>query len=88
MDDKTLGLIGAAVGGTLGLAGGIIGTWFSLRSVHSDDEKRSVIRWAALLWLVVIGFLMLLFLAPAPYRWLVWIPYPLLLIWMIRHCKV
>jgi Ca2+/Na+ antiporter len=73
------GLIGGILGGVLGLAGGVLGTYFSIRNTNGPRERAFMIRMSAFAWLGVTAFLALLVLLPNPWRFLVWIPYGVLL---------
>jgi hypothetical protein len=76
--------IGAIGGGLGGAAGGIIGTYFSVRNTNGPRERAFVIRAAVVCWLAVLVFVALQFALPTPYRWLLWIPYAILLPISIR----
>lgn len=73
------GYIGAIVGSILGLAGGIIGTYFSIKNTNGPKERTFMIKASVVAWIAMGIFLALLFLLPNPYRWLVWIPYTIFL---------
>jgi hypothetical protein len=73
------GYIGAIVGCILGLAGGIIGTYFSIKNTNGPKERTFMIKASAVVWIAVGILMALLFLLPNPYRWLMWIPYAILL---------
>ena len=73
------GVIGGIIGGVIGIAGGIIGTWFSIRNTRGPRERAFMIKASVVTWIALAVFLALLFLLPDPYRWLMWIPYGILL---------
>jgi uncharacterized membrane protein YfcA len=73
------GLIGGILGGVLGVAGGVLGAYFSIRNTNGPRERAFMIRMSVFAWLGVTAFLALLFLLPYPWRFLVWIPYGVLL---------
>ena len=73
------GWIGAIAGLVFGLAGGIIGTYFSIKNTNSPPERAFMIKAAIVVWVAILVFLGFLLLLPDPYRWLVWIPYSILL---------
>ena len=73
------GLAGGIIGGAFGILGGVIGTFFSLKNTQSPRERQFMIRVAVGTWLCVTLFLVLLLLLPSPYRWLMWIPYAIVL---------
>ena len=73
------GLVGGLVGSALGLAGGVIGTYFSIHNTNGPRERAFMVRMSAIAWLGITAFLALLLLLPYPWRFLVWIPYGILL---------
>jgi hypothetical protein len=79
-----LGWGGAILGSMIGVAGGIFGTWASIRHTQTAVERAFMVRCAIGTWLFVGAFLLGLFLIPSPYNYLLWIPYPILLILGIR----
>jgi len=77
MDGATAGLIGGGAGAALGLAGGIIGTWVSIRATRTAAERRFVVRvslglWAALV--ILMGLPLALVLLGVMPVWLTWVP--------------
>ncbi|HEY8503595.1 MAG TPA: hypothetical protein VIL46_03375 [Gemmataceae bacterium] len=89
MPPETVGLIGGILGGVIGIAGGMVGTWMSIRNTSGPRERAFMVRAAAVVWVLVIAFVTGLFLLPSPGRYLLWIPYAVLLslgiIWMNRR---
>jgi hypothetical protein len=73
------GWIGGIVGGVIGLAGAAIGTYFSIKNTHSPRERAFMVQSAVVCWVAGLVFLTLLFVLPNPYRWLLWIPYSIML---------
>lgn len=73
------GLIGGIAGGTLGLIGGSIGTYFSIKNTRGPRARASMIKWSIFIWIGVGLFLGLTFTLPAPYRHFLWIPYAIFL---------
>jgi MFS family permease len=73
------GIAGGIAGGLIGLAGGIVGTWASIRHTNGPRERAFVVRACVVLWAGGIVFLALMFLLPMPWRFLLWIPYGVLL---------
>ena len=69
------GMMGGIIGGAIGFLGGAVGTYFSIRNTHGPRERQFMVRTAIVVWLAVTLFLVLLFVLPNPYRWLIWIPY-------------
>ncbi len=52
----SLGLAGAILGPIVGLLGGILGTRMSIRNTNSPRERRLMVRFAWLTWMLVIVF--------------------------------
>jgi hypothetical protein len=71
---------GGIIGSVLGILGGIIGTWASIRHTQTPAERAFMVRCAIGTWLFVGAFLLGLFTIPSPYNYLLWIPYPILLV--------
>jgi hypothetical protein len=78
------GWIGGIAGGSLGVLGGLIGTYCAVRNTNGPRERRFVIRAAQVSWGLLTLFLVGLFLIPSPYGFLLWIPYSFLLVVGIR----
>ena len=84
-----IGLIGGIAGGVLGLTGGIVGTYFSIKNTNGPREKTFMIKASIWGWIGILVFLVLMLLLPNPYRFLLWIPYGILLpIAIIRGNKI
>ena len=79
------GIIGGVVGSLIGLAGGIIGTYFSIKNTNGPRERAFMIRASVVCWVAILLFLALLFALPNPYRWFMWIPYGIFLPLGIVH---
>jgi hypothetical protein len=75
---------GGILGSAIGILGGILGTWASVRNTQTPAERAFMVRCAIGTWLFVGAFILGLFLIPSPYNYLLWIPYPILLILGIR----
>ena len=73
------GLIGGIAGIVIGSTGGIIGTYFSIRNTESARERAFMIRASVVVWTLGALFLILLIGLSSPYRFLLWIPYSILL---------
>jgi cell division protein FtsW (lipid II flippase) len=69
------GTIGGIIGGLLGLVGGAVGTYASIKNTAGPRERQFMVRVAVAAWVGITFFLVLLYLLPNPYRWLIWIPY-------------
>ncbi len=68
----------------VGVLGGIVGTYFSIKNTNGPRERAFAIRAAALCWLGVSAFLACLFLLPLNWRLLLWVVYLPSLFWFIR----
>jgi len=73
------GLIGGIAGVIIGLAGGIIGTAATIRNTLGPKEKAFTIKASFFVWIVGLLFLTLLLVLPTPWRFLLWIPYGIIL---------
>jgi len=73
------GWIGGISGGFIGLAGGVVGTYFSIKNTNGPRERSFMIKSAVVCWITILLFLGLLIALPNPYRWYMWIPYSILL---------
>ena len=72
------------VGGIVGVMGGVIGTYFSIRNSAGPRERALIVRLSVLIWLWMAVFIDWLFLGPRPWNQAV-IPLNLLLIpWLPR----
>jgi hypothetical protein len=80
MDPNVVGGILGAIGG---LAGGILGTYFSIKNTNGPRERAFMIKASAIGWIAISVFLALMFALPNPYRNFLWIPYGFLLPWAI-----
>lgn len=73
------GLVGGLAGCLIGLVGGLIGTRASIRNTSGPRERAFVVRASIVFWSAGIVFLALLILLPTPWRFLMWIPFGILL---------
>jgi len=71
--------IGAIIGCTIGLIGGIIGTYCSIRNTNGPKERAFMVKASVMVWVGIVLFLGLMFALPNPYRYFMWIPYSVLL---------
>jgi len=78
------GTIGAIAGSVIGIFGGIVGTYFSIKNTNGPKERSFVVKASAFTWVAVAIFLSALLLLPSPYNHLMWVPYGLLLGFGIR----
>lgn len=86
MNPDTLWIwIGVLAGGVIGVAGGLMGTYFSIRNTRGPEERAFMIQSALVVWAVLLIFFGLMLALPNPYRWFLWIPYSILLPLGIIH---
>ena len=78
-ENMNIGLIGGIIGCIIGLIGGIIGTYFSIHNTFGPRERAFTIRASMIGWIIGVIFLALLILLPNPWRFMVWIPYGIIL---------
>ena len=78
------GLIGGIIGGIIGIAGGAVGTYFSIKNTNSPKERAFMINASITFWVFIIIFIILLVVLPSPYKWFLWFPYGILLPLSIR----
>jgi hypothetical protein len=74
-----VGYIGAIIGCTIGLIGGLVGTYCSIRNTNGPKERSFMVNASIVVWIGIFLFLGLMFALPNPYRHLLWIPYLVIL---------
>jgi len=85
MDPATLGgWLGGIFGGLIGVAGGIFGTYCTIKNTNGPRERAFTIKASIICWAFVVSFLAGLLLIPPWYNNLLWIPYGVLLLFGIR----
>ena len=72
-------LIGGLAGCGVGIIGGLVGTFASIRNTSGSRERAFTIKASIICWIVGITFLVLLLLLPTPWRFALWIPYGVLM---------
>jgi hypothetical protein len=72
------GFVSGIVGSLVGVAGGLIGTYFSIKNTKGPRERAFMIRAALVCWIGLNVFFVAMFLLPQS-RLLLWIPYLILL---------
>jgi hypothetical protein len=87
MSEQMIGLIGGIGGAVIGVLGGVFGTWMSLRACRTPAERLMMWRWSLTFWLGVALFGVLMLTLPSPYRFLLWIPYAILLPLAVTRCN-
>ena len=66
------GWIGGITGSVIGLAGGIVGTYFSIKNTKSPRERAFVVKASIVCWVFVLAFIIGMSLLPGAYKlWLV-----------------
>ena len=70
---------GGIFGGIGGLAGGIIGTYFSIKNTNGPRERAFMFKASVIGWVGILSFLGLMFALSSPYRYFLWIPYGIFL---------
>ena len=74
MNQDTLTLVGAIGGSVIGVLGGVVGTWCSIRNTGGPRERAFMIRVAVCCWLAVTAFLAALWLIPFQYEAILCVP--------------
>ena len=69
------GVAGAAIGVIGGVVGGALGTYLSIKHARTTRERSFLTKVAVWMCIGVVGFVVLLLLFPAPYKYFLWIPY-------------
>jgi hypothetical protein len=87
MNDARWIWIVAILGPVIGVAGGLLGTYFSIRNAKGPRERALMIRAALLCWLLVMTFAAGVFLIPTWHKHLLWAPYVVVLFLLIRWCN-
>ncbi len=62
------------IGSAIGVLGGAVGTWCSIRNSGGPLERAFMVRVALLCWLTVTAFLVALWFTPSPYEVLLCLP--------------
>jgi Ca2+/Na+ antiporter len=83
MESSTVAWIGAIAGGSIGILGGIFGTWCSIRRARGPRERAVIINSALAFWFFISLFVAGMFLLPDHIRPWLWLPYGPLLAWAI-----
>jgi Ca2+/Na+ antiporter len=84
MNQDTLVFIGAFGGAAVGVLGGVIGTWFSIKNTGGPRERAFAIRASVMFWLGITAFLAALWFVPSPYHVLLWLAYLAALLLTLR----
>lgn len=85
MNPETLAAWGGGIlGSLLGIGGGILGTYFTIKNTNGPRERAFTIKASVICWFLVITFIACLLLIPFWYNQLLWIPYGILLVLGVR----
>lgn len=79
-----VGLIGGILGCIIGIAGGAVGTYFSIKNTNGPKERAFIVKASVVFWTFGIIFVTLLLRLPSPYKWFLWLPYGIFLPISIR----
>lgn len=79
------GLIGAIVGSIAGVAGGLVGTWMSIRNLPRGEQRSFMVRMAVGGWIGAVGFCAAVLLIPTPWNGFLWFVYVPGLYIFVRH---
>ena len=84
MTSSDWGWVGGIAGTVIGLAGGIVGTYFSIKNTRTAKERSLMIKFVAGFWAFGLAALTLMLLAafdvlPEAVYWVVWITFMCLL---------
>jgi hypothetical protein len=93
MSPETLGLLGAIIGSAVGVLGGIVGTYFSVKNTRGPRERAFVIKASILAWVLVAGLAGAMLILPSPLRYWLWLPYAVILLlgivaWNRKQAKI
>ena len=67
------------IGGMVGIAGGIFGTYCGIKNTSGPRERAFMIKTSVVCWVYVLGYFLLLMVVPRPYGWFLSIPYAIFL---------
>lgn len=76
--------VAAIAGSLIGLAGGVVGTWMSIRNAKGPKSRAFIVRMSAGMWLLIALLFGLLMSIPRPYSLLIWPIYGICLGYGIR----
>ena len=91
MEQETIGRIGgwagAIIGGGIGLLGGIIGSYCSIRNTKGPRERAFMVRATIICWIGVTAFILGMWFLRTPYRFALIPVYVIVLIIAVRYCN-
>ena len=77
--------VGPILGSLIGVLGGAISTWCSIKNTKGPRERAFVVRASALCWLEVLIFLVGMWLVPAPSKYGLIAIYVVALVLAVRY---
>jgi hypothetical protein len=85
--------VGGLLGPLLGVLGGAVGTYFTVRNTEGPRERAFTIKGAVVCWVLVALFLMGALLMPGRVRFALWVAYAMLLgvgirWWNMTQCRI
>ena len=75
MNPQTISLVGSGIG----VVGALIGSYLTIKNTKASRERKFAIHASILCWILVMGFVTVMFWIPTWHRHLLWIPYAILL---------
>jgi len=91
MDQETIGRIGRwagpILGGGIGLLGGIIGSYCSIKNTKGPRERAFMVRATIICWIGISAFILGMWFLPTPYRFGLIPIYVIALLLAIRTCN-
>lgn len=69
------------------IVGSAVWTYFSIKNTDGPLERAFMVKAAAIAWVAIVVFIVLLLILPQPYNYLMWIPYSTLLPLSIAKCN-
>lgn len=74
-----MGVVAGVLGGVVGLLGGAMGTYFSIKNTLGPKERAFMVKASVACWVFVGLFVGVMLFLPKAYRFLLWIPYVIVL---------
>jgi hypothetical protein len=78
------GWAGGILGGLFGVLGGVMGTYFTIKNTNGPRERAFVVKGSVVGWALITAFIVAVWLIPRWYNMLLFVPYPILLLFSIR----
>lgn len=70
---ESIALMGAVAGSVIGIAGGLLGTYFSIKNTYGPRERRLMILTALVIWAILGAALAMAYAFPSLRPWM-WAP--------------